>query len=521
MRHPTCTYPPPPADAKVTDLKGSVATLASYMEQSLSIPVATSFRTLHVGTLEQRRAELNAALKQAGRTEKISFTHVIAYALARAARELPAITASFRRVDGKPQRVEAGVNLGLAVDAQKKDGSRFLVVPVLKNAAALDFAQFRDAYEDLVAKARDNKLSVEEQTGATFTLTNPGGIGTVASVPRLMVGQGAIIAAGAIAYPPGFAHASRTTLEQIGVEKVMTLTSTYDHRVIQGAQSGEYLKRVDELLAGADEFYETVFAQLGVSASVRAAQPASANGAAPPVREAAEAVTADIPGMPSEEMLRAIAAGMAIVSAYRRHGHLGATLDPLGTEPPNDPSLDPATYNLTPAMMNAIPASVLNVKVPGKTLADVLPRLRETYSSTIAYEIEHISNTAKREWLRDYIERGQHRRALTPQRRVQVLQRLTKVETMERYFRKQFMSQKTFSIEGLDVMVPMLEETISLLAEDGTKTVVLGMAHRGRLSTIAHVVNRPYEELLAEFESAALREQAPTVRPTTPTRRAT
>ncbi|HEY6235560.1 MAG TPA: multifunctional oxoglutarate decarboxylase/oxoglutarate dehydrogenase thiamine pyrophosphate-binding subunit/dihydrolipoyllysine-residue succinyltransferase subunit, partial [Candidatus Elarobacter sp.] len=417
------------------------------------------------------------------------------------------------RIDGKPQRVEAGVNLGLAVDAQKKDGSRFLVVPVLKNAAALDFAEFRAAYEELVAKARDNKLSVEEQTGATFTLTNPGGIGTVASVPRLMVGQGAIIAAGAIAYPPGFAHASRTTLEQIGVEKVMTLTSTYDHRVIQGAQSGEYLKRVDELLAGADEFYETIFAQLGVSASIRATA-TSANGAPAPAardhREAPEAVTADIPGMPSEEMLRAIAAGMAIVSAYRRHGHLGATLDPLGTEPPNDPSLDPATYNLTPAMMHAIPASVLNVKVPGKTLADVLPRLRETYSSTIAYEIEHISNTAKREWLRDYIERGQHRRALTPQRRVQVLQRLTKVETMERYFRKQFMSQKTFSIEGLDVMVPMLEETISLLAEDGTKTVVLGMAHRGRLSTIAHVVNRPYEELLAEFESAALREQAPT-----------
>src|SRR3982074_248149 len=227
----------------------------------------------------------------------------MAFALARAAAEMPAITASFRRIDGKPVKVEAGVNLGLAVDAQRKDGSRFLVVPVLKNAGALDFPAFRTAYEDLVAKARDNKLSVEEQTGATFTLTNPGGIGTVASVPRLMVGQGAIIAAGAIAYPPGFSHASRTTLEQIGVEKVMTLTSTYDHRVVQGAQSGEYLKRVDELLAGADEFYETVFAQLGVSASIRAAQPASANGSAPPARdhrEAAEAVTADIPGMPSE-----------------------------------------------------------------------------------------------------------------------------------------------------------------------------------------------------------------------------
>jgi 2-oxoglutarate dehydrogenase E1 component len=505
---PAVNYPPLSSAAKVTELKGSVATLATYMDQSLTIPVATSFRTLHVGTMEQRRAELNNALKQAGRTEKISFTHIIAFALARAAQEQPAITTSFRRVEGKPQKIEAGIHLGLAVDAQKKDGSRFLVVPVLKNAASLDFPSFRAAYEELVAKARDNKLSVEEQTGATFTLTNPGGIGTVASVPRLMVGQGAIIAAGAIAFPPGFAHAPRATLEQLGVEKVMTLTSTYDHRVIQGAQSGEYLKRVNELLGGANEFYQTVFAQMGIGASVRGAA-TSANGAAPAVREHDEAVTADLPGLPSEEMMRAIAAGMAVVSAYRRHGHLGAALDPLGKEPPNDPSLDPSTYNLTPAMMRAIPASVLNVKVPGKTLDDVLPRLRETYSSTIAYEIEHISNTQKREWLREYIETGRHRHQLTPQRRVQVLQRLTKVETMERYFRKQFMSQKTFSIEGLDVMVPMLEETISMLAEDGTKTVVLGMAHRGRLSTIAHVVNRPYEELLAEFESAALREASP------------
>jgi 2-oxoglutarate decarboxylase len=503
---PAVNYPPLGAETAVVDLKGAVATLASYMEQSLSIPVATSFRTLHVGTLEQRRAELNAALKAAGRSEKISFTHIIAFALARAAHEIPGITASFRRSDGKPQRVEAGIHLGLAVDVQRKDGARFLVVPVIKNADTLDFAAFRTAYEDLVAKARDNKLSVEEQTGASFTLTNPGGIGTIASVPRLMVGQGAIIAAGAIAYPPGFGHSSRATLEQLGVEKVMTLTSTYDHRVIQGALSGEYLRRVDQLLAGDGEFYETVFAQLGVSAGLRGAI-SSANGAPLPAPRETEPATADVPGLPSEEMLRAIAAGMAIVSAYRRHGHLGASLDPLGEAPPDDPSLDPATYGLTPAMMRAIPASILRVKVPGNTLAEVLPRLRETYSSTIAYEIEHISNTRQREWLREYIESGLHRRPLTAQRRIQVLQRLTKVETMERYFRKQFMSQKTFSIEGLDVMVPMLEETISMLAEDGTKTVVIGMAHRGRLSTIAHVVNRPYEELLSEFESAAARDE--------------
>jgi 2-oxoglutarate decarboxylase len=497
---PGITFPPIAAQTKVTDLKGALGTLAGYMDASLSIPTATSFRTLGVGTLETRRAELNAALKSAGRSEKVSFTHVIAFAIVQAAKEQPAITVAFRRENGKPQRVEAGIHLGLAVDSQRKDGSRFLVVPVIKNADTLDFPAFRAKYEELVAKTRDGKLSVEEQTGASFTLTNPGGIGTIASVPRLMVGQGAIIAAGAIALPPGFAHAAPAAIKQLGIEKVMTMTSTYDHRVIQGAQSGEFLKRVDELLAGADAMYAAIFDGFGVSAAVA---PAPIDPG-PVVAPASDAV---VPA--SDEMVRAIAAGMALVSSYRRHGHLAATLDPLGVKPQGDPSLSPRYYNLTPALLSAVPASVLNVKVPGNTLAEALPRLRETYSSTIAYEIEHISNTAQREWLREYIESGLHRRELTPQRKVQVLQRLTKVETMERYFRKQFLSQKTFSIEGLDMMVPMLEEIISMLAEDGTTNAVLGMAHRGRLSTIAHVVNRPYEELLAEFEAGAMKTAVP------------
>ncbi|MGA2394519.1 MAG: multifunctional oxoglutarate decarboxylase/oxoglutarate dehydrogenase thiamine pyrophosphate-binding subunit/dihydrolipoyllysine-residue succinyltransferase subunit [Candidatus Lustribacter sp.] len=504
-------YPPVTAQAKVSEIKGSAATLASYMDQSTTIPTATSFRTLAVGTLELRRAELNAGLKTAGRSEKISFTHLIAYAVVQAAKEQPGMCAAFRREGGKPQRVEAGINLGLAVDSQRKDGSRTLVVPVIKGAATLDFVAFRTAYEDLVAKARDNKLSVEEQTGATFTLTNPGGIGTVASVPRLMVGQGTIVAAGAIAYPPGFAHAPDSTLKSLSIEKVMTMTSTYDHRIIQGAASGEFLKRIDELLNGAGDFYEHVFADFGLTAAVRGdAVNANANAGAQSFAPARPPSTSgELVGMPSEEMLRGIAAGSALVSAYRRHGHLAAHLDPLGTPPPGDPSLDPSTYHLTPAMMNAVPASVLRVKVPGNTLAEVLPNLRNVYSGTIAYEIEHISNVEQREWLREYIEGSMNRRELTPQRKVQILQRLTKVETMERYFRKQFMSQKTFSIEGLDVMIPMLEETISMLAEDGTQTAVLGMAHRGRLSAIAHVVNRPYEELLAEFEAGAMKTAEP------------
>ena len=503
-------YPPVAAAATVTEIKGSAATLASYMDQSTTIPTATSFRTISVGTLEARRAELNAAIKTAGRSEKISFTHLIAFALAQAARENPGMTSAFRREGAKPQRVDAGIHLGLAVDSTRKDGSRALVVPVIKRAGELDFAAFRLAYEDLVLKARDAKLSVEEQSGATFTLTNPGGIGTIASVPRLMVGQGTIIAAGAIAFPPGFAHAPDSTLKSLGIEKVMTMTSTYDHRIIQGAQSGEFLKRVDELLNGADAFYENVFAGFGLVAGVRGEGVKSSSIApsfAPPARPAVGTTEASV--MPSDEMLRGIAAGSALVSAYRRHGHLAAALDPLETTAPRDPSLDPATYNLTTSMMNSVPASVLRVKVPGTTLAEVLPNLRNVYSGTISYEIEHISNVEQREWLREHIEGSMHRRELTPQRKVEVLARLTKVETMERYFRKQFMSQKTFSIEGLDVMIPMLEETISMLAEDGTRTAVIGMAHRGRLSTIAHVVNRPYEELLAEFEAGAMKTAEP------------
>ncbi len=468
------------------------------MEQSLTIPTATSFRTLAVDVLDARRKELNGAIKNAGRTEKISFTHVIAYALVRAAHDMPFITHHFRRDGDRPVRVEPGIHLGLAVDAERKDGTRFLVVPVIKNADALDFVQFRAKYEQLVAKARENKLTADELQGASFTLTNPGGIGTSASVPRLMAGQGAIIAAGAIGYPPGFANANEAALKALGASKIMQMTSTYDHRVIQGAQSGEYLRGVDDLLQGKNGFYEALFASLGLQAGPAPQLQTSAM----PALVTAQAETQAHAAAPSDEMLRAVAAGMAIVAAYRTHGHLAATLDPLGMPPIGDPSLEPANWGLTPALQSAIPASVLRVKVPGNTLAEVLPRLRETYSSTIAYEVEHISNTEQREWLRDVIESGKHRIAISNDRKIELLKRLTRVDVFERYLRKTFLGQKTFSGEGLDVMIPMLEEMLELLACEGTSHAVLGMAHRGRLATIAHVVNMPYEEILAEFEAA-------------------
>jgi len=483
--------------AGTTPLRGPAATLVTYMEESLEIPTATSFRTVPVSTLDRRRQQLNQALQAAGRPEKVSYTHLIAWAIVRAVQDIPSMAVAFERVDGKPQRVARGVHLGLAVDLQRPEGGRFLVVPVIKTASQLTFAAFRDRYETLVAKARTNKLAADDLRGATITLTNPGGIGTVASVPRLMKGQGTIVATGAIGYPAQFSGMSETALRQLGVSKVMTMSSTYDHRVIQGAESGEFLRRIEELLGGADSFYESVFASLGLQAP---ADLASAGRSLVALPEGVE-------GTPTEtaELVRGVAAGTALVAAYRSHGHLAARLDPLGGAPTGDPSLDPLNLGLTEELMRAVPAGVLRVRVPGETLAEVLPHLRETYCSTIAYEIEHISSHEQRNWLRERIESGRYRQPLSPERARQLLGRLTKVDAMERYLRRAFLGQKTFSIEGLDAMVVMLEEAISLLAEEGTRQAVMGMAHRGRLSVIAHVVNRPYESILVEFEQGKAR----------------
>jgi len=471
-------------------LQGPAATLAAYMTRSLAIPTATSFRTIAVDLLDLRRRELNAALRAAGSADKVSFTHVVGYAVVRAARDVPAMSAHVEEIECVLHRVHSGVHLGLAVDIERRDGSRFLVVPVIRDAAQLDFKTFRETYETLVAKARANRLTPDELKGATLSLTNPGGIGTVASVPRLMPGQGAIIAVGAIGYPPGLAAVDETRLRDLGVTKIMTVTSTYDHRIIQGAESGEFLGRVEGYLQGREGFYESLFESLGLR------RPA----AAPPEPPRPSPVPA------SHDLLAAVSAGMSLVKAFRTHGHLAARLDPLGSQPGGDPALDPATVHLTPELMAAIPADILRVKVPGQTLAEILPRLRATYCSTIAYEIEHISSHEQRVWLREQIESGTFRQPLPAERKLRWLQRLTKADAMERYLRRAFIGHKTFSLEGLDIMAPMLEEMVSQLADEhGAQEIVLGMAHRGRLSVIAHVADFPYASILVDFEQSGKR----------------
>jgi multifunctional 2-oxoglutarate metabolism enzyme len=368
---------------------------------------------------------------------------------------------------------------------------------VLEDAGNLSFSDFVARYDELVAGARDNTLAPDAYQGANISLTNPGGIGTVASVPRLMPGQGTIVATGAIGYPPGLESVDPDKLADLGVQKVMTMTSTYDHRVIQGAESGAFLRRIEGLLAGEDGFYEGVFEALGMEevaeggttpAAVTAAEPvpATATPAAAPVADAS--------------LLQAVQAATSIVKAHRMHGHLAADLDPLGSQPVGDPALDPATVNLTEELMRRIPASVLRVAVEGDTFAEALPRLRETYTGTIAYEIEHISEHEQRVWLRQAIESGEYRQPLADEEKLFLLQRLSETEALETYLHKAFLGKKQFSIEGLDALVPMLDQTIELAAESGAREVVLGMAHRGRLNVLAHTVRRPYGSILIEFE---------------------
>ncbi|HEX3240262.1 MAG TPA: multifunctional oxoglutarate decarboxylase/oxoglutarate dehydrogenase thiamine pyrophosphate-binding subunit/dihydrolipoyllysine-residue succinyltransferase subunit [Solirubrobacterales bacterium] len=489
------------ASGEAKQLRGPAAMLAKAMDESRAVPTATSFRTIAVDTLDAKRKAINVVLKERGL--KVSFTHLVAWAIVQATKDFPVMVRAFEERDGKPFAIEGSpINLGIAVDVEKKDGSHALMVPAIKGSQDLDFAGFHSYYEDLIKKTRENKLTADDFQGTNISLTNPGGIGTVASVPRLLSGQSAIIATGSIAYPPEWLHASPERLKQIGVSKVMTLTSTYDHRVIQGAESGAFLRRLEQLLQGEDGFYEALAADLGIDATgITSAHPASAS--APPLSAAApSAEPTTAPGEVDEELLQAVQAATSILKAYRTHGHLAAHLDPLGSEPKGDPALEPENVNLTPELMERIPASILRIGVPGENLLEALPRMRTAYCGTIGYQFEHLSSHQQRIWLREMIETGAHRQPLTDPEKHRLLDRLIDVFQFERFLEKTYLGQKMFSIEGLDVIVPMLDELVTIAGRGGAEEVVFGMAHRGRLSVLAHNLGRSVESILAEFEGS-------------------
>ncbi|HYH62585.1 MAG TPA: 2-oxo acid dehydrogenase subunit E2, partial [Solirubrobacterales bacterium] len=381
---------PAAAEGEEKALRGPAGTLAKLMNESRKMPTATSFRTLPVDTLDAKRKAINSQLKEKGL--KVSFTHLIAWAIVRAAAEHDAMARTYSEHDDKAWvTTGASVNLGIAVDVERKDGSRSLMVPCIRGADSLDFSGFHTYYEDLISKTRENKLTADDFQGTNITLTNPGGIGTVASVPRLMSGQGTIVAVGSIAYPVEWAHAPAEKLKALGVSKVTTMTSTYDHRIIQGAESGSFLRRIDQFLQGEDDFYETVAHDLAISDRVVSnAHPAAASAPPLPAIGAAGTGSAVVAAEPDRELLQAVQAATSLLKAFRTHGHLAARVNPLAEgEPKGDPALEPESLNLTPELMSRIPASILRIGVEGETLLDALPRMREAYCGTVAYQIEH------------------------------------------------------------------------------------------------------------------------------------
>ena len=358
---------------------------------------------------------------------------------------------TFEERDGKPNVVDHGVvNLGIAVDVEKKDGSRSLMVPCIRAADQADFKAFHANYEELIRKTRENSLTADDFQGTNITLTNPGGLGTVASVPRLMSGQGTIVATGSIAYPAEWAQATPDRLKALGVSKVMTMTSTYDHRIIQGAESGSFLRRIDQLLSGEDDFYEGVAAALGIDSERRLEGPCRLR-LGPAARRRVDHDPADAVGRRAAR--RGAAAGgpggdLAAEGLPDPRPPLGERSTRSAATARAIPRCEPENLNLTPELMGKIPASILRIGVPGETLLDALPRMRDAYCGTIAYQVEHLSSHQQRVWLREMIETGTHRKPLENEEKRNLLIRLIEVYQFERFLQKAYLGQKMFSIEG-------------------------------------------------------------------------
>ncbi|MGB9112625.1 MAG: multifunctional oxoglutarate decarboxylase/oxoglutarate dehydrogenase thiamine pyrophosphate-binding subunit/dihydrolipoyllysine-residue succinyltransferase subunit [Acidimicrobiales bacterium] len=471
-------------DGELRLLRGVPGKLAENMVASLSVPTATSVHPVPAKLLEVNRSILNGELLRTGRA-KVSFTHLIGYAVVRALGELPALNSTFfENADGRgtPGVIRhSHVGLGLAIDLEKSDGSRALLVPVIKDADTLSFREFRAAYEQLVTKARANNLAVEDFLGATVTITNPGTLGTTQSVPRLMQGQGAIIGVGALDYPVEFQGAAQATLAALGVGKVVTLTSTYDHRIIQGAESGLFLRRVHELLVGEDGFYDEIFAALGV---VR-----------PPARWTRDEQLQTGEDSRTKKELEV----HQLINMYRVRGHLIAQLDPLQTEPPAlHPELDLAHYGLSvwdldrPFDTGGIPGTEM---LP---LSEILEILRDAYCGTVGIEYMHIQDPEQKRWIQRHVEGVATDIATDEKRHIQ--ERLNAAEAFETFLHLRYIGQKRFGLEGAESTIAFLDATLEAAAKAGLGEVVVGMAHRGRLNVLANIVGKSYGEIFSEFE---------------------
>ena len=483
--------PPPPnllPGDELQPLRGAAARLAANMEASLAVPTATSQRSIPVALLEANRKLLNQHL--AARGTKLSFTPLLGWAVVRAALDFPSLNSAYAESGGQPARIaRAHVNLGLAVDVERAAG-RSLLVPVVKQAEGMSFAAFAEACERLVGAARSGKIAPDDLQGATLSLTNPGTLGTRASVPRLMAGQSAIIAAGALGYPPGFEAVPEATLRVLGVGKTVTLACTYDHRIVQGAESGAFLARMEALLRGEDGFYDRIFADLGVAAAPVRALPGPALAAAP---------EADL------ESVRKQAAVNQLVHAFRVRGHLQADVDPLRMQPAGaHPELDPEHYGLTSADRERAFLCPLAGRPPEAgetcTLADILHVLRATYCGTLALEFMHLQRLEERRWLQEQLEPAAGRRDVGGEQQRRILRKLTEAEEFEHLLHARFVGHKRFSLEGAEALIPALDAYLERAGAAGAEEIVLGMSHRGRLNVLVTILGVSMREMFSKFE---------------------
>ncbi len=470
-----------PADSaanEVAALKGASKSLAANMDASLTVPTATSVRTIPAKLMIDNRIVINNHLKRA-RGGKVSFTHLIAWAIVETIKEFPSQNVFYDEPDGKPSVVTpAHINLGIAIDIPKPDGTRSLVVPGIKRADTMEFAEFLVAYEDVVARGRANKLTAADYAGNTISLTNPGGIGTEHSVPRLMRGAGTIVGAGALEYPAAFQGASPRTLAELGIGKTITLTSTYDHRVIQGAGSGEFLKKIHERLIGEHGFYEDIFAALRIPYD--------------PIHWAAD-INVDLASSVDKT-----ARVQELINAFRVRGHLMADTDPLEYRQRSHPDLDIASHGLT---FWDLDREFVTGGFGGRSsalLREILGMLRDAYCRTVGVEYMHIQDPAQRRWIQDHLERPYSKPSHDEQMRI--LRKLNEAEAFETFLQTKYVGQKRFSLEGGESTIAFLDALIQKAAEANLEEAAIGMAHRGRLSVLTNIAGKTYGQIFREFE---------------------
>ncbi len=475
-------------DPPAVPLRGAAGRIVANMEASLGVPTATSVRAVPAKLLEVNRTIIN---NQLFRTTggKVSFTHLIGYAVVKALEAVPAMNAAFvADADGKgtPGVVRhRHVGLGLAVDVEKPDGSRTLLVPCIRDADTLDFRGFVSSYEDLVRKIHTNKIAPDDFAGTTVSLTNPGTLGTVQSVPRLMPGQGLIVGVGALGFPPGFEAADPRTLAELGIGKTVTITSTYDHRIIQGAESGLFLAHVSECLMGKHGFYDEVFASVEVPYES--------------VKWEKDVNAPDEEGEGAHLRLVKQVHVQTLINMYRVRGHLIAHLDPLDAEPPVlHPELDPLHYGLT---IWDLPRHFVADGLAGKDLAtldEILHVLRDAYCRTLGIEYMHIQDPEQKRWIQQHVEGVSS--ALSPEEQRHILGRLNAAEVFERFLHSRYVGQKRFGLEGAESAIVLLDTILDEAVREGLTESVMGMSHRGRLNVLANIVGKSYGEIFEEFE---------------------